>query len=149
RRSPRGSSKSCTSAWRRRSRCEAKLRAGAWPLSLSTRVDREREGLWASALDFPRVIATRVPPLPGGAGRPVQMARGRADMADLAQVTDQIRNKVGANAGLGKTIKLDFGDAGKIFIDGASTPNAVTNDDKAADCTISMSWDDFIALSEG
>lgn len=70
-------------------------------------------------------------------------------MADLAQVTDHIRNAVGENSGLGKTVKLDFGDAGKIFIDGASTPNTVTNDDNPADATVSMSWDDFMALSEG
>lgn len=70
-------------------------------------------------------------------------------MADLAQVTEQIRKAVGTDSGLGKTIKLDFGDAGKIFIDGASSPNSVTNDDKPADCVIAMTWDDFIALSEG
>ena len=70
-------------------------------------------------------------------------------MADLAQVTEQIRKAVGADSGLGKTVKLDFADAGKIFIDGASSPNTVSNDDKPADCTISMTWDDFIALTEG
>jgi putative sterol carrier protein len=70
-------------------------------------------------------------------------------MPDLAQVTDHIRNAVGENSGLGKTVKLDLGDAGKIYIDGASTPNTVTNEDQAADATVSISWDDFMALSEG
>ena len=70
-------------------------------------------------------------------------------MPDLAQVTDHIRNAVGADAGLGKTVKLDFGPDGKIYIDGASTPNTVSNDDKPADCTIAMSWNDFLALSDG
>jgi putative sterol carrier protein len=70
-------------------------------------------------------------------------------MADLAQVTDHIRNAVGENSGLGKTVKLDLGDAGKIYIDGASVPNTVTNDDKPADAVVTMSWDDFTALSEG
>ena len=70
-------------------------------------------------------------------------------MADLAQVTEQIRKAVGDNSGLGKTVKLDFGPEGKIFIDGASSPNQVTNDDKPADATISMSWADFQALIEG
>jgi len=50
---------------------------------------------------------------------------------------------------LGKTVKLDLGDEGKIFIDGASVPNTVTNEDKPADATVSMKWDDFMALSEG
>jgi putative sterol carrier protein len=70
-------------------------------------------------------------------------------MPDLAQVTEHIRGAVGADSGLGKTVKIDLGDAGKIFIDGASTPNAVTNDDNAADATVSISWDDFLALSDG
>ena len=70
-------------------------------------------------------------------------------MADLAQVTEHIRAAVGDNSGLGKTVKIDLGDAGKIFIDGASSPNAVSNDDNAADATVSISWDDFISLSEG
>ena len=70
-------------------------------------------------------------------------------MADLAQVTEHIRGAVGENSGLGKTVKLDLGDAGKIYIDGASTPNTVTNEDKPADATVTISWDDFIALSEG
>lgn len=70
-------------------------------------------------------------------------------MTDLASVTDRIRSAVGDNSGLGKTVRLDLGDAGKIFIDGASSPNSVTNEDKAADATVRISWDDFIALSEG
>ena len=35
---------------------------------------------------------------------------------DLNAVTDHIRNAVGDNSGLGKTVKLDLGDVGKIFI---------------------------------
>ena len=45
---------------------------------------------------------------------------------DLNAVTDHIRNAVGDNSGLGKTVKLDLGDVGKIFIDGASVPNSVS-----------------------
>jgi putative sterol carrier protein len=70
-------------------------------------------------------------------------------MADLAQATDRIRGAVGDNSGLGKTVKIDLGDDGKIFIDGASVPNTVTNEDKPADATVSISWDDFVALSNG
>ena len=70
-------------------------------------------------------------------------------MPDLAQVTEHIRGAVGDNSGLGKTLKIDLGDIGKIFIDGASTPNAVTNEDKPADATVSLSWDDFTALAQG
>jgi len=70
-------------------------------------------------------------------------------MADLAQITAKIQEAINANGGFGKTIKLDLGDAGKIFIDGASAPNTVSNDDKPADATVSIKWDDFVALAEG
>ena len=70
-------------------------------------------------------------------------------MADLAQVTEHIRGAVGDNSGLGKTVKIDLGDVGKIYIDGASAPNTVTNEDKPADATVSIGWDDFMALSDG
>jgi putative sterol carrier protein len=70
-------------------------------------------------------------------------------MADLASVTENIRSRVGENSGLGKTVKLDFGADGKIFIDGVSVPNQVTNDDKPADAVISMAWADFEKLIEG
>lgn len=70
-------------------------------------------------------------------------------MADLAQITDQIRSRIGENSGLGKTIKIDLGADGKIFIDGASTPNSVTNEDAPADATISISKDDFLAMAAG
>jgi len=70
-------------------------------------------------------------------------------MADLASVTQAIRERVGENSGLGKTVKIDTGETGKIYIDGASVPNQVTNDDKPADATVSIGWDDFMALSEG
>jgi putative sterol carrier protein len=68
---------------------------------------------------------------------------------DLAAVTARINEAVGGNSGLGKTLKFDFGDVGKIFIDGASTPNTVSNDDKTADCTLQLSWDDFLNMSQG
>ena len=69
-------------------------------------------------------------------------------MVDLAQVTEKIRAAVGDDAGLGKTVKLDLGDIGKIFIDGASTPNSVTNEDKPADATVSIGWDGQLQLSQ-
>ena len=66
-------------------------------------------------------------------------------MADLSEVTEQIRQRVSAAAPLGKSYKLDFGGDGKILIDGGS----VSNDDGAADCTIHMSFDDFLSLAKG
>ena len=70
-------------------------------------------------------------------------------MADLAQVTEHIRGAVGDNSGLGKTVKIDLGDQGKIFIDGASVPNTVTNEDKPADGNIKVSLADLEAIGNG
>lgn len=66
-------------------------------------------------------------------------------MADLAEVTAQIQQRVSAAAPLAKSYKLDFGGDGKILINGQT----VSNDDAAADCTIHMSWDDFQSLAAG
>ena len=68
---------------------------------------------------------------------------------DISEVTKRITEAVGADSGLGKTLKFDFGSVGKIFIDGVSTPNTVSNDDTAADCTLQLAWDDFLNMAAG
>ena len=47
----------------------------------------------------------------------------------------------------GKRVKLDFGDAGVVMLDGAG--GAVTEEDGSADTTIKVSWDDWQAMSDG
>ncbi len=68
---------------------------------------------------------------------------------EIAEVTKRITEAVGADSGLGKTLKFDFGPVGKIFIDGVSTPNTVSNDDNPADCTLQLGWDDFLNMAAG
>ncbi|MDC7681945.1 SCP2 sterol-binding domain-containing protein [Asticcacaulis sp. BYS171W] len=70
-------------------------------------------------------------------------------MTDLAAITQKIASAVGENSGLGKRIKLDFGDDGKILIDAANVPNVVSNDDGPADTTVVVSLDNLIALKQG
>lgn len=67
----------------------------------------------------------------------------------LDVLTSRIKEKVGANSGLDATVKFDLGDDGVIFVDGKSMPNAVSNEDKDADCTITMSRENFEKLIEG
>jgi putative sterol carrier protein len=74
--------------------------------------------------------------------------RSRAPMS-LDELTSKIREKVGTNSGLDATVKFDLGDAGVVFVDGKSTPNSVSNDDKDADCTISMTLENFLKLVAG
>lgn len=67
----------------------------------------------------------------------------------LAELTAALTERVGGDSGLGATVKFDFGDDGIIFIDGLSTPNSISNDDNEAQCTISMSLDDFKSMTSG
>jgi putative sterol carrier protein len=66
-------------------------------------------------------------------------------MATLSEVTDRIKTAVGDDSGLGKSLKFDLKDAGVIHIDGGT----VTNEDKAADLTMTLGMDDFLAIGEG
>jgi putative sterol carrier protein len=70
-------------------------------------------------------------------------------MADLAEVTKTIAEKLGENSGLGKIIKIDFGDVGKILINAATVPNTVTNEDGDADATVKIDFEDFLNLAKG
>ena len=67
----------------------------------------------------------------------------------LADLTNKIKEKVGTNSGLDATVKFDLGGDGVIYVDGKSSPNSVSNEDKDADCTISMSLENFLKLIEG
>lgn len=67
----------------------------------------------------------------------------------LETATETVRGKVGDDSGLGASIKFDFGDDGVIFVDGNSEPNTVTNEDRDADCTITMTLADFEAMASG
>ncbi len=68
---------------------------------------------------------------------------------NLDQVTEGLRARVGDNSGIDASIKFDFGEAGMIFFDGKSTPNTVTNEDRDAECTISITLENFLKLVDG
>jgi putative sterol carrier protein len=56
-----------------------------------------------------------------------------------------MRAAVGAGAGLGKTLKFNLKGEGCIHIDGGT----VSNEDKPADLTLSISIDDLRAIGQG
>jgi putative sterol carrier protein len=66
-------------------------------------------------------------------------------MPTLEEITDRMKTAVGADSGLGKSVKFDLRSEGVIRIEGG----AVTNEDLPADCTISVSKDDFLRLAQG
>ena len=67
----------------------------------------------------------------------------------LDSITEKLRTRVGDDSGLGATVKFDLGGDGVIFLDGASSPNTVSNDNADADCTIVISKDDFETVLAG
>jgi putative sterol carrier protein len=66
-------------------------------------------------------------------------------MSRLDELTERMKKAVGTDSGLGKTLKFNLKGEGFVLIDGGS----VTNDDKPADLTMTISMDDLIALGEG
>jgi putative sterol carrier protein len=66
-------------------------------------------------------------------------------MPTLQELTTKISDAVGIDSGLGKTLKLDLKSEGIVTIERGS----VSNEDKPADLTITISMDNLIALAEG
>ncbi len=66
-------------------------------------------------------------------------------MATLEEITDRFKTAVGADSGLGKSVKFDLKGEGFVFIDGGT----VSNEDKPADCTIIVSKEDFEKMGDG
>ncbi|MGK0314315.1 MAG: acyl-CoA dehydrogenase [Saprospiraceae bacterium] len=67
---------------------------------------------------------------------------------NLETVLDQISQKAAAADPLGKTLKFDFGDQ-QLFIDGTGEKNAVSTENKDADCLVESTFEDFLALTTG
>lgn len=65
-------------------------------------------------------------------------------MASVEEITDRIRRAAGADAALGTSIKLDLKGEGFIHIAGAE----VTNEDRPADLTVTVSRKDLEALGK-
>jgi putative sterol carrier protein len=66
-------------------------------------------------------------------------------MSRLEELTDRMKTAVGTDSGLGRTLKFNLKGDGFVYIDGGT----VTNDDKPADLTLTISMNDLIALGEG
>jgi putative sterol carrier protein len=66
-------------------------------------------------------------------------------MTQLDELTERMKTAVGTDSGLGKTLKFNLKGDGFVYIDGGS----VTNEDKPADLTLTISMNDLIALGEG
>jgi putative sterol carrier protein len=68
----------------------------------------------------------------------------------VQEIVTQMGATLGANSGLGGTLKFDFGEPGSVYIDGKSDPNTVSDGEgKTADCTISVALSDFEKMVKG
>jgi len=66
-------------------------------------------------------------------------------MSPLDELTQRMKRAVGADSGLGKTLKFNLKGEGFIYIDGGS----VTNEDKPAGLTLTLTIEDLKAISQG
>src|SRR5260370_7663660 len=60
----------------------------------------------------------------------------------LQEFPSKMKEGASKKSAFGNTVKFAT-DQGVVYIDGNQNPPAVTNDDKAADCTIKMDFADF------
>jgi putative sterol carrier protein len=66
-------------------------------------------------------------------------------LSRLDELTERMKAAVGASSGLGKTLKFDLKGEGFIYVDGGS----VTNEDKPADLTLTVTIDDLRTMGQG
>ncbi len=65
------------------------------------------------------------------------------------EIAARMRERIGEDCGLNATVKFDFGDDGVVHLNASDVPNVVSNEDDDADCTLKISKDDFIAMTQG
>ena len=69
-------------------------------------------------------------------------------MTTLAELTAKMKEGASKKSSFGNTVKFAT-DQGVVYIDGNQNPPSVTNDDKAADCTLRMDFSDFSDMIAG
>jgi uncharacterized damage-inducible protein DinB/putative sterol carrier protein len=93
--------------------------------------------------DFAAARPNNLPPAPQVVDEtPAQEDKA---MSPLDELTERMKRAAGADSGLGKTLKFNLKGEGFIYIDGGR----VTNEDKAADLTLSLTIADLKAMSQG
>lgn len=68
----------------------------------------------------------------------------------LAITTETVSKMAAAADALGSTLKFSFkGEEGVIYLDGSGEENTVSNEDKDADCTVTVDMDDLGKMVSG
>lgn len=69
---------------------------------------------------------------------------------NLETTTAKVKELAETADALGSTIKFTFNDAeGVVFVDGTGDSNLVSNEDKEAECVISLDHDDLTGMMDG
>src|SRR4029453_2882582 len=79
---------------------------------------------------------------------PRALADWRNRHMTLAELTAKMKEGASKKSAFGNTVKFAT-DQGVVYIDGNQNPPSVTNDDKAADCTLRMDFGDFSDMIAG
>lgn len=65
---------------------------------------------------------------------------------NMQDITEAMRVRMGDDSGLNATVKFDCGTDGVIYLDGRAQPNRVDNEDRPADCTVTITHANLLAL---
>jgi uncharacterized damage-inducible protein DinB/putative sterol carrier protein len=106
---------------------------------------RRRPAMSSSAVESPVTGNRRNAMLSAARGPGETPAKEGPAMSRLDELTARMKAAVGADSGLGKTLKFNLKGEGFIHVDSAS----VTNEDKPADLTLTVSMDDLRAIGQG
>ncbi len=66
----------------------------------------------------------------------------------LEEITEGFRGQVSKAPSIGKTLKFQI-DEGQVYLDMTGDSPQVTNEDREADCTISLSTENLMKLRDG
>ena len=67
----------------------------------------------------------------------------------LAQITEQMTERMGAGGQFKKSVKFDFGADGLVRIDDTVSPVVVSNEDGPTACSIKVTMADFMDIATG
>lgn len=67
----------------------------------------------------------------------------------LDDITAELRRRAGDNAGLGTTVKFDFGDEGTVYVDDSVKPPVIDNRKADAQCTMTLAKSVFEDIAAG
>jgi putative sterol carrier protein len=67
----------------------------------------------------------------------------------VADVEAALTAKLAEFSALNASVKIDFQDGNRIFIDGTKSPATLTHDDGDADCTLMVSSEDMANMLHG